>query len=104
MVELTEQTFDSEVLNAELPYLVDFWAPWCGPCKALAPTLQKVAEETEGKVLVGKLNVDDAPGIASRYSIMSIPSLLLFVKGQVVEQLVGLTTKDKIKDKLSLYL
>jgi len=98
--EFTQQNFDSEVLKSELPVLVDFWAPWCGPCKALAPVIEKVAAEFDGKVIVGKLNVDEAPVIASQYSIMSIPSLLLFVKGQVKEQIVGLTTVEKIKEKL----
>ena len=104
MLEFTETNFDTEVKNSELPVLVDFWAPWCGPCKALAPTMQKVAEETEGKVKVGKLNVDEAPGIAGKYSIMSIPTLLVFSKGEIVAQMVGLTSKEKILDKLAAYL
>jgi len=100
MKEFNQENFDTEVLKSELPVLVDFWAPWCGPCKALAPVMEKVAAEYEGKLVVGKLNVDEAPVIASQYSIMSIPSLLLFVKGQVREQIVGLTTVERIKEKL----
>jgi thioredoxin 1 len=101
MREFTQANFEDAVLKSELPVLVDFWAPWCGPCKALAPVLEKVAAECEGKLVVGKLNVDEAPAIASQYSIMSIPSLLIFVKGQVKEQIVGLTSKEKIMEKLN---
>jgi len=100
LLEFNQANFETEVLKSELPVLVDFWAPWCGPCKALGPVIEKIASEYEGKVTVGKLNVDEAPVIASQYSIMSIPSLLLFVKGQVAEQIVGLTSKEKIKEKL----
>lgn len=98
--EFNDQNFEAEVLKSELPVLVDFWAPWCGPCKAFTPVIEKVAAEYEGKVIVGKLNVDEAPQIASQYSIMSIPSLLLFVNGKVTEQVVGVTTIEKIKEKL----
>lgn len=102
--EFNQSNFTSEVLEAKIPVLVDFWAPWCGPCKALGPVIEKVAAEYEGKVLVGKLNVDEAPAIASQYSIMSIPTLLIFVNGQVIEQTVGLTTKEKITEKLNAVL
>lgn len=99
--EFTTAGFETEVLQSEVPVLVDFWAPWCGPCRALAPVIEKLAAEYEGKVSIGKLNVDDEAAIASKYSIMSIPTLLLFSKGQVVEQIVGLTTIEKIKEKLN---
>lgn len=99
--EFNKDNFISDVLQSELPVLVDFWAPWCGPCKAIAPVIQNVATEYEGKLAVGKLNVDEEPALASQYSIMSIPSLLVFVKGQVVEQIVGLVSIEKIREKLS---
>ena len=102
--EFNQTNFDSDVLQSALPVLVDFWAPWCSPCRALAPTVEKLASENSEQFLVGKLNVDESPDIAGRYSIMSIPTLLLFVNGQVVEQIVGLTTKDKIMDKVKTYL
>lgn len=98
--EFNKDNFTSDVLQSELPVLVDFWAPWCGPCKAIAPVIQNVANEYEGKMVVGKLNVDDEAGLASQYSIMSIPSLLIFSGGVVVEQIVGLTTIEKIREKL----
>jgi thioredoxin 1 len=101
MREFTTAGFESEVLQSEKPVLIDFWAPLCGPCRALAPVIEKVAAEYEGKVIVGKLNVDEESAIAAKYSIMSIPTMLLFVKGQVVEQIVGLTTIEKIKEKLN---
>jgi thioredoxin 1 len=104
MQELTSQNFATEVLQSDLPVLVDFWAPWCGPCKALTPTVEKIAVELEGKVKVMKCNIDQAQDIAGKYSIMSIPTLLVFHKGEVVSQLVGLVQKDKILDKLKAFI
>ena len=95
-VELTEQDFDEKALNSDQPVLVDFWAEWCGPCHMVAPTIEEVAAEYKDKVLVGKLNVDQHPGIAARYGIRSIPSILLFKDGQVSDQLVGAIPKAKI--------
>ncbi len=99
-VELSEQDFDEKVLNSDQPVLVDFWAEWCGPCHMVAPTIEEVAAEYKDKVLVGKLNVDQHPGIAARYGIRSIPSLLLFKDGQVRNQLVGAIPKAQIKEML----
>ena len=89
MLEVTSSDFDAQVLQSDLPVLVDFWAPWCGPCKALTPTVEKIATELDGKVKVVKCNIDQSQDIAGRYSIMSIPTLLIFNKGQVVDQLIG---------------
>ena len=103
-VELTEQDFDEKVLNSDQPALVDFWAEWCGPCHMIAPMIEEVAAEYKDKVLVGKLNVDQHPGIAARYGIRSIPSILLFKDGQVSDQLVGAIPKAKITDMIKRIL
>ncbi len=104
ITEVKTASFDAEVLQSELPVLVDFWAPWCGPCKALNPIIHKVADEVEGRAKIVKVNIDESPEIAGKYSIMSIPTLLIFSKGQVSEQLIGLVQKDKIMDKLNKHL
>lgn len=104
MQEVTSQTFETEVLQSGIPVLVDFWAPWCGPCLALGPTIEKITAEQEGKIKVVKCNIDANPEIAAKYSIMSIPTLLIYNKGEVVDQLIGLVPKDKILDKLQPYI
>jgi len=104
LVEINESNFDSEVLQSQLPVLADLWAPWCGPCKALAPVLEKVAKHYGEKLKIVKINIDDNPSIASKYGVMSIPTLLFFANGEVQEQLVGLVAKDKIIKKIDSYL
>ena len=99
-LHLDEDSFDSEVLQSDKPALIDFWAPWCGPCQMMGPTIDKLAGEYEGKAVVGKINVDDTPDLASKYGIRSIPALLFFKDGEVVDQLVGVQSEDVLKEKL----
>lgn len=98
---LTQDNFDSEVLKSPVPVLVDFWAPWCQPCRMIAPAVEELSKEFEGKrAKVAKLNVDDNGALAARYGVMSIPTLMIFKGGQPVDQMVGLQTKDKLKERL----
>lgn len=101
---VTAEDFEKEVLQSEIPVLVDFWAEWCGPCRALAPTIDDIASETAGKLKVVKLDTDKAPTVAAKYSIMSIPTLIVFKKGDVVEQLVGMMPKQKIMEKVTPHI
>ena len=97
ILHVTDDSFDSEVLKSDQPVLLDFWAEWCGPCKALAPILDELATEYSSKLKVVKMNVDESPGTPQRYSIRSIPTLIFFKDGQVVEQLVGNQPRNSIK-------
>jgi len=97
LVTFTDDNFDSSVLKAATPVLVDFWAEWCGPCRALAPAIDAVATDYAGKVTVGKLNVDENPSVTMRYMVRGIPTVMLFKGGQMVDQVVGLVDKSELK-------
>ncbi len=100
VIELNADGFEEEVINSELPVLVDCWAPWCQPCLMVAPIVEEVAEEYKGRVKFCKLNVDECRDIATRYGIMSIPTLLIFKEGKVVDQIIGAVPKEIISEKL----
>ena len=104
MTILDETTFDEEVKGATTPILVDFWAEWCGPCKMIAPILDEIAAEQAGKLQIAKLNVDDAPEIARRFGVMSIPTMILFDQGEPAKQIVGAKPKAALLSDLSEYL
>lgn len=101
VVTLQDSTFDDEVLKSNVPVLVDFWATWCGPCKAIAPTIEEFAGEYKGKVKVGKLDVDNNQQVAQKFGIRSIPTLLLFKNGRVVDTLIGVVSKAKLADAVN---
>ncbi|MGB7745823.1 MAG: thioredoxin [Verrucomicrobiia bacterium] len=100
IVALTQENFAQQVLQSPVPVLVDFWAEWCGPCKMIAPLLDELADEYDGKVKIGKVNIDEQQSLASEYGIRAIPTLLLFSKGQVADQIVGARSKRDFKASL----
>lgn len=103
-ITATDQNFDQEVIKSDKPVLVDFWAVWCGPCRMIAPVVEELANEYDGKAVVAKLNVDENPQVSMKYGIRSIPTLLIFKNGQVVDQIVGAVPKNVIDSKLKLQL
>ncbi|MCE1164201.1 MAG: thioredoxin [Bacteroidetes bacterium] len=103
-LEITDANFAAEVEQSDVPVLLDFWAVWCGPCKMIAPIVEELAGEYQGKAKIGKVDVDNNPGIAGKFGIRSIPTLLLFKGGQVVDQIVGAVPKGHIVDKLNSYV
>src|ERR1043166_1914289 len=103
-LQFSDANFESEVTKSEKPVLVDFWAPWCGPCRMLAPLVDELSKEYDGKVKVGKINTDDTAQLATRYRISAIPTLLFFKNGKVADQLVGVHPKPEIKKRLDALL
>ncbi|MGE4298608.1 MAG: thioredoxin [Desulfovibrionaceae bacterium] len=99
--QITDSSFEEEVLKSEQPVLVDFWAPWCGPCRAMGPVIDELATEYAGKVKIFKMNVDENPASPSKYGIRAIPTLILFKDGEVLEQITGAVSKSSIKEMIT---
>ncbi|MEW6144278.1 MAG: thioredoxin [Thermodesulfobacteriota bacterium] len=97
IIELSDSNFDAEVLRSDVPVLVDFWAPWCGPCRAIAPAVEEISSSYQGKLKVGKLNVDESPQTTMKFGIRSIPTLIVFKGGMAVEQIIGAVPKGEIE-------
>ncbi|MGH7847417.1 MAG: thioredoxin [Candidatus Binatia bacterium] len=104
ITQVADDNFDAEVLRAQLPVLIDFWAPWCGPCRAIAPVIEELAQDYAGKLKVTKMNVDENPVTPSRYGVRGIPNLLLIKNGAVKEQIVGAVAKAKLVDAIEKVL
>jgi thioredoxin 1 len=102
--QVTDATFKDEVLESEVPVLVDFWAPWCGPCRMVAPVVEEIAQQYDGQIKVVKLNTDENPSVASQYGIRSIPTLMIFKGGQRVDMVVGAVPKTTLSNTLEKYL
>ena len=100
MVQITDDNFETEVIRSNLPVLIDFWAPWCGPCKSIAPVIEELAREYDGRIKVAKLNVDENPVTPSRYGVRGIPNLLILKGGTVKEQIVGAVPKSRLVDAI----
>ena len=100
VTHLTEKNFESEVTNSNLPVLVDFWAEWCGPCRVIAPIIDEISKDLQGTLKVAKVNVDEAPDLAAKFNIMSIPTMIVFKGGKPVEMIVGAMSKDQLLNKI----
>ncbi|MDF1498562.1 MAG: thioredoxin [Patescibacteria group bacterium] len=100
-IKFTDKNFQEEVKDSESLVLVDFWAPWCGPCQMMGPIIEELSKEFEGVVKIGKLNVDENPAIASEYEILSIPTLKIFKKGEIIEEMTGLQPKEVLTEKIN---
>ncbi len=104
MLEVNDQNFEAEILKSEIPALIDFWAPWCGPCKMIAPVVEELAKQYEGKVKFAKLNVDEAPETATRYGVRGIPTLIVFKGGQDADRIVGAAPKARLEQLVNKHL
>ncbi|MFN3598199.1 MAG: thioredoxin [Aquificaceae bacterium] len=104
VIVLTESNWQAEVMNSDKPVLVDFWAPWCGPCRIIAPIIEEIAMEMGDAIKVGKLNTDENPNIAMRYGIRAIPTIMLFKKGEVVDTRIGVQPKEAIRQMINVHL
>ncbi len=100
-IVLTNDNFESQVIKSDQPVLVDFWAPWCGPCKIVNPTVDEITKDFAGKIKVGKMNVDEQSDIAAKYAVMSIPTFMIFKKGEIVSQFVGAQPKSKFEEEIN---
>lgn len=103
-IEVTDGNFQSEVIDSDVPVLVDFWAVWCGPCRTIAPVVEELAGEYAGKLKVGKLDVDNNPEVSMKFGVRSIPTLMIFKKGHVVEQIVGALPKRSLVEKITPHI
>jgi thioredoxin 1 len=100
VTEFSDANFQGDVLKSDVPVLVDFWAPWCGPCRAIAPVVEELARENQGTFKIGKVNIDDNPDVAMNYGVNSIPTLMIFKKGEVVDRFVGLQSKSRLQQAI----